>query len=377
MKKTIKKITIKSLCSVAGAAVLTASAWAQSGTIEDICNQADIECSFEAAGVIVGKPGSTHLYAGGVQQAADKFEHYFGQEAPKAAVVLGEILDPSIRQNLQTLYPVVLPWLTLQDREDMIARAVRAQVSAQRPDLEGEALEAVVKRSVEASLSAGNSNRDEGIHEGVFAHELGHLFFIETYWPEDNLDVVNTNPGEVARYGGPAPDWLDEMAAVLLENEALTAGRSTMLATADEAEDNFAAFWSLDEYFTMTHPVFEQARRVIAARQNTEEGRGRGGVVMLTRDQLDNRNDGRDPAMFYAQSRGFADYLIEKTADTRIFASVAKHVADGGDMESWLRTRPKNELPTTLTALEADFKSWVKGKYDGPEALQAGHGHGH
>ena len=56
---------------------------------------------------------------------------------------------------------------------------------------------------------------------------------------------------------------------------------------------------------------------------------------------------------------------------------VAKHVAEGGNMESWLHTRPQNSLPATLTALEADFKSWVKGKYDGPEALQATHGHGH
>lgn len=80
------------------------------------------------------------------------------------------------------------------------------------------------------------------------------------------------NPADVTRYAGPAPDWLDEMAAVLLENDALTDGRVEGLVTANAAADELQALWPLEEFFTMTHPAFEQARRVIEARRALQKG---------------------------------------------------------------------------------------------------------
>lgn len=376
MKKSMKLNSLKTLGLATGVLAHAFGAAAQPNSIEAICAQPDIECSFDDAGVIVGSPGSTQFYAGGVKQAAQKFEHYFGEVAPQAAVVLGEVLDTDVRRQLRQSYPVVLPWLTLRDREDMIARGVRRQIQRARPDLEGEALEAVVKRSVEASLSASGNSGDEDLHSGVFAHELGHLFFIETYWPSDDLDVLETNPAAVTRYAGPGPDWLDEMAAVLMENDALTNGREEGLVTANAADDGLQALWPLDEFFTMTHPAFEQARRLIEARQNSAEGRARGGVVMLSSGELEAREDGRSPATFYAQSRGFADYMIEKSGDSRLFASIAAYIAAGGDMAGWLADHGQAAgVPDTIKTLDADFKAWLMDKYD--DQLPSGEGHAH
>lgn len=376
MKPEIKNSLIKTLCSATGLLTCAAGAEAQPDTLNAICNQPDIECSFDAAGVIVGRPGSTQFYAGGVQQAAQKFERYFGTQAPQAAVVLGEVLDQDVRRQLRQSYPVVLPWLTLKDREDMIARGVRAQIERARPDLEGDALEAVVQRSVKASLSASGNGGDENLHEGVFAHELGHLFFIQTYWPSDDLDVLEMNPADVTRYAGPAPDWLDEMAAVLMENDALTNGRVEGLVTANAAADELQGLWPLEEFFTMTHPAFEQARRVIEARQSSAEGRARGGVVMLRSTDLEERDDGRNPAMFYAQSRGFADYMIEKSGDPQVFARIASYIAAGGTMAGWLSENGRSiGVADNITALDQAFKAWISDKYDGRLPSGAGHAH--
>ncbi len=360
---------------IIGAGLFGASANAEV-SIDTICARDGIECLKSEAGIVIGTPGSTAAYTGGMDRAAARFEEYFGVPAPQAAVVLGEIVDAGIRSELRSLYPVVLPWLTIKDRETMVAAGVRAQVRRQRPDIDDAALEAIVKRSVEASMSA-SGGVSEGLHQGVFAHELGHLYFIRSFWPEDNLDVTQVTPGEVTRYAGPAPDWLDEMAAVLMENDALTNRREEGLKSAKAADDDYHALWSLDEYFTMQHPAFEQARRLIAQRQATAEGRARGGVVMLSGDQLDRRDDGRSPATFYAQSRGFADFLIDQTGDKQIFADIARHIAAGGDMDSWLTAQGAAlGLPLSTHDLERQFKAWLDTRYDGKlPGAPAGHGH--
>jgi len=189
------------------------------------------------------------------------------------------------------------------------------------------------------------------------------LFFIRTFWPGDNIDVSEINPDEVDRYGGPAPDWLDEMAAVLMENEPLTETRNSILTRRTEGLSEFS-LWGFESYFQMIHPVFEQAKDIIRARQRSAEGRAQGGVVILTAADIPKREDGRNPVMFYAQSRGFANYMIEKTGNERIFADIASHIADGGSMEGWLKNADEQyEIAGTISALEADFNNWLTVKY--------------
>jgi hypothetical protein len=192
---------------------------------------------------------------------------------------------------------------------------------------------------------------------------LGHLFFVRTFWPNENINVMESHPANVSRYAGPGPDWLDEMAAVLMENEALTQGRITGLNAVSENQD-FSKMWPLEGYFTMVHPAFEQARAMIAARQKTAEGRAQGNVVILSREDLDARDDGRSAAMFYSQSRGFADYMIEATGDEQVFAEIAKHIAAGGNMIGWLEKTGKNYgLEPTIEGLETEFHSWLIERY--------------
>lgn len=187
------------------------------------------------------------------------------------------------------------------------------------------------------------------------------------------MNVVESHPESVSRYAGPGPDWLDEMAAVLMENDALTQGREIGLTNVSESQD-FSKMWSLDDYFTIVHPAFEQARAMVLERQKTAAGRAQGSVVILSRGDLNAREDGRSPEMFYSQSRGFADYMIKTSSNEQVFAEIAKHVASGGDMGSWLSEFGESYgLETTIEGLEAEFHSWITEQYTGGDAEDGDH----
>ncbi len=336
--------------------------------VSEICSRQAIECLYDQKGIIIGKPGRTANFKGTTDQASKKFRKYFGVIAPDAAVILGNILNAEDREKIRENYPVILPWFTAQDRRDLIESSVRSQVKEQQPDITDEALGKIVERSVKASLEASGQspdNQDDGssnILDGALSHELGHLYFIRTYWPDQTSNVTDVKPSTIKRYGGPAADWLDEMAAILLENDALTTGRNDNLREA--IENDFETMWPLEEYFTMTHPAFEQARRIIEARQKTAKGRAQGGVIVLSKGDLDKREDGREPVMFYAQSRGFADYMIEKSGNERIFANIAAFVAEDRPITEWLGEHGvKNNIAPTIHGLEADFYAWLKNRF--------------
>lgn len=330
-------------------------------SIEDICIQTTIECLKSDAGVVIGRPGTTAVYANNIESAAQTFERYFGIKPPKAAVLLGEVNNAEIRAAVNAEYQVVLPWMTVENRKQMIANSVRSQVRRQRPDVSDDELAAIVERSVEASMRQGTGG-SEDLHQGVFAHELGHTYFVRTFWPDERLDLTEIDVDAVERYAGPGPDWLDEMAAVLMENDALTEKRNTVLQQIVEG-GNYDAMWSLSEYFTVVHPAFEQAREIIRARQQTAEGRAQGGVVILGRGDLPKREDGKEGITFYAQSRGFAEYMIEKTGNERIFADIAAFIVAGGSMQTWLdKNGPTYDIPHKLDALQTDFGNWLQSR---------------
>ena len=339
----------------------------EAATIDALCARSDIECLKSDKGMVIGRPGTTAPYTGSIDAAAAKFEHVFGMPAPEAAIILGEVNNSDIRQSLPALFPVALPWMTLEDRKKIVARQVRAQIRQQRPDMPDEILEATVKRSVEASLQANGRNDDAHMHEGILSHELGHMYFMRTYWPDGRHNLMNpaagdhtqTGAGLPQEYASPAPDWLDEMAAVLLENTALTTSRYESLQAIKSAAD-LDKIWSLSDYFTLTHPALDQAREALERRQQSSDGNTMGGVVILSQSDLEKPAKGPEPVMFYAQSRAFADYMIEKSGNEQIFAVIAAQLTKGGTMADWLQSvGASHGLPQTVAALQNDFNRWL------------------
>ncbi|WND01899.1 hypothetical protein QGN29_10080 [Temperatibacter marinus] len=333
-------------------------------SLQEICSLPTLDCEISHQGVVVGMKGNTTGYETAIEEASKRFEAYFGRPAPKAAIILGNSVSDTQRRRIRQDHPVVLPWLTPKDKKALIERSIRQQLKQRMPNLTDAKLDAMVQQSLKASQKAkGVKEGADELHQGVVAHELGHLYFIETYWPNNLMDIGSPSAGHMAKeYGGPAADWLDEIAAVLLETPFLKAQRRQGLSEIVR-EARLDDLWSLEEFFFMTHPAFEQAKKVIKARQNTAEGRSKGGVVILSKEDVQSKG-GRSPLNFYLQAQGFADYLIEKTGDKKVFASIAESLSKGGSFISWLETKGQVlGIPLTVAKLDIDFKQWITQTY--------------
>lgn len=163
----------------------------------------------------------------------------------------------------------------------------------------------------------------------LLRHEIGHDLFIRYLVPSAGSD----------QYGGDAPDWLDEMAAVAFEGEPLRSLRRQSvvhLALAGE-------LISLRRFLTMVHPEF-------AARSIPDTG-GRLTSFEPASDETES---------FYAMAAALYEFLAARTANAAIVAELAGVVRRGERLESWLLTRTGHaDTGSGIEALEADFRNWI------------------
>jgi hypothetical protein len=194
------------------------------------------------------------------------------------------------------------------------------------------------------------------------AHELGHMWLIQAFWGERRA------PGDRAtgHYGGPAPDWLDEAAAIAMEDDMLTAPRRTHFR---EMVDGGAAggIAPLQSFFAMAHPL----AGVGALARSDAAGRGDGTsqVMVLTGEEVQRRL-GVGPQAgpnFYAQSRVVADFLLDRSGNPRILAEIAQALAGGATIETWLASSgAANRLAPSLAGLESQWQAWIDQQYRSP-----------
>lgn len=159
----------------------------------------------------------------------------------------------------------------------------------------------------------------------VLRHEIGHDLFTRFLVP-------NTRPGQ---YGSDAPDWLDEMAAVAFEGEAqqqLRRNEAARLAGAGRLP-------KLRAYLTMNHPEAD-------ARPATDTG-AQGATSANT------------PG-FYAMTRVFYDFLVERTGSPAIVADLAKAFRRGEDLTSFILARlNRKQDAAAIDRLDAALLTWL------------------
>jgi len=155
------------------------------------------------------------------QDGAAAFSRYFGAETAPIAIVPGGTITPDMQAGLkQAGYSLSLPWISAADKQALAEASVRKQVMEQTKGMAAAQQEAIIKMAFAKAGGSGSTSGDMSTTEqGALTHELGHLWFIAAFKPKDG------EAGGSHGYGGWAPDWLDETAAVLLENETLTASR--------------------------------------------------------------------------------------------------------------------------------------------------------
>lgn len=171
-------------------------------------------------------------------------------------------------------------------------------------------------------------------HNTTLRHEIGHDVFIRSIYPDSRG----------SQYGGDAPDWLDEAAAILFEGKKKTDAHRFFARRAVENEELIP----ISEFVQMTHPQWPPEAPAAAAHGNNQSGR----VVSLSA-----LGNARQTQIFYSQCRAFADYLINRSANEKILLKIAEHMREGGTFEAWLENQAN--VPADLKVLQTDFFNWV------------------
>lgn len=306
-------------------------------------------CVATGNGAVIAPPGEAATLASVIDEAAVRYAAAFAAPPRPIAVIAGGSLTAAQGAYLRAHGYIAFPWISAAQRRTLAEGAIRGQIAKQRPGLTPEQRDAAV-----AQAMAQRANDAGGARErGSLAHELGHLWFRAMF------DQGTQSEGAQPRYGSDAPDWIDEMAAVLAENDALTEQRRAALAPYARAS-GAEGFYPLAEYLTMEHPVLAGA----AALQQAGKAPGGGGggrVMVLSGADAQKLIGTNTPIRFYVQSRGFADFLIAQSGDPRIFNTIAKALAGGETFAAWLaRDGARHRLPAQLAALDTAWQTWLR-----------------
>lgn len=164
----------------------------------------------------------------------------------------------------------------------------------------------------------------------VLPHEIGHSLFIRFLVPRSGAD----------EYGGAAPDWLDEMAAIAFEDP----GGVRMRRSEARRHAEQGALIPLERLLSMPHPEWS-ARRTKA-----------GGPAAPPTSQPASA----DTPAFYATLRALLDFLIDRSGDERVIRAIAERARAKAPLDRWLLAHSAREASARgLSGLDAEIASFV------------------
>ena len=179
--------------------------------------------------------------------------------------------------------------------------------------------------------------------EGVLAHEVCHLFYNE-FAERRYGSAPRARSGVDASYGHPAvPDWLEESAALLCEDDEMMARRRES-ARAQSAERP-----SLQQLLTMSHPLIGAVTRVPVAGESAFRAVDPANIPPEAREKS---------RQFYTYAASFASFLVaheEPDVLARLLDAVMTEGSDGTALIHKLKS-----LPTNLAELERKWRAWER-----------------
>ncbi len=291
------------------------------------------------------------------EEAALLFRKHFGSLPEKGVyfTMPGEFKEPAVFiEQVRTMgahwflphigRELVSGLVDEKELHDLVSNQIREQVGLKLPDWLVSPLMKTMHNSIVQQIEQQLS------HNVIAAHELGHAWFIAKYWPDCLLSLDTSEQ----HYGGPASDWLDEAAAILMEDETLSASRRTYFA--DAFANTPDLFIPLARLFSMSHP-----------NEHAAEEPAVGIRVVVTVKSPSAAVDAQDKQfnadMFYAEIRVLADFMLERSNNDLLFASIAEAERAGQGMAGWLKAHgPANTLPETVAELEKEFIAWVSAR---------------
>jgi hypothetical protein len=312
--------------------------------------EAGLACTPARFGLVIAPAADAPTLAGVIDEAGDRFATHFDTPQARVAVVAGGSVSPEQMAFLKAKGFKPFPWLTNEQRRSLTASAVRAQIKAQKPGLDDRTLDGMAAAAMAQMPPPDPNNPRE---RGALAHELGHLWF------HAGFKATGKAPASDVVYGSAAPDWIDEMAAVLGENDPLTAQRRSALP-ALVAGTGSEGLYPLEDYLKMEHPNLAAVAAGMAKPDTGSPHISGARVTLLTGADAQKLVGVQNTSRFYVQSRAFADFMIERTGDPKVFQSVASTLMSGSSFAAWLeREGPRHRLPKALPEFEAAWQDWL------------------
>lgn len=302
--------------------------------------------------------------------AAGLFDAYFDMAAPLSVVwrIDPSNSDPAVfaTEMDQAGYgdAVLLPWPSAAAEAEMFRAQMMEQVRADFPEMSDEDLAQMMDN---AFVTMGGGGPEDGMAPdtefGIERHEMGHIWltqkFLNPAADQDghDQDAYGQDAGhdggpadmDVHIYGSYLPDWVDEMAAVMMETEIQKRGRWNEVRQL--GAQNLVP---LADFFAMEHPALDAIR--------VDVGNGdipsSGFRIVMSEDAM---NGAVDPAMvFYSQALMVSQYFQSRSGSNQVLIPLIGHVRDGGTVADWLATQSDYPaLPRTMDALETDWQAWV------------------
>jgi hypothetical protein len=163
----------------------------------------------------------------------------------------------------------------------------------------------------------------------VLPHEICHALFIRFIFPRSDVD----------EYGGAAPDWLDEMAAIACEDaNGVRMRRSETRRHAERSE-----LIPMHRFLSMPHPEW-------SARQKAPDA---------TAAMPPKQPGSVETPAFYATVRALFDFLLDRTGNVGIIRVLADQVRAGVPVEKWLLAHVARHPEQGLAGLDAEITGFV------------------
>lgn len=325
------------------------------------------KCATSGRGVAIAEsPERARVLIALAEQGAAQFERSFGRPAAPYAIVerteggLGE----DERQALKGAgYAAVLPWLSPQGFRDQMTQSVRrafdAGTAGMAPEQRDLAWQSALAQLEPRVSDQATAERDMT----AIPHELGHMWLIQGFWPD-------AGPVAGGHYGGPGPDWLDELAAVINEPDSAAQARrdqfgkrfAAIRAARAAGETPTDELLDLVSYFTKGHPVGANPQELMN-RMGGASGTG-GGATIQVLTGAEARRVAGDGIRFYLQSRLVADFILARSGNPAVFGDIATAMARNPEFEAWLAgSGADHGLPGSLPAFETEWLGWLEQQY--------------
>lgn len=296
--------------------------------------------------------------AGYARDGEARFQHHFGRPVDSSYATFDHDTEQEAVERRTALaeagfgfpLPLASEALQMETRRQAVRRMAEAQAVAQGLS-EEEARTAADAAWARAANALLTPRRDANF----VPHELGHKWYANAFWKD-----VPRPEGPI--YGSPAPDWLDEAAAIIVEGEQSRETRRQEFGAAVRGEPRRSSTGTefpplvpidLPEFLAALHPAIPSL-----ASAEAQSSAPLGGFRVMARPGTNTS------AIFYPQALAVADYLIDRSGDPAILAVVSEALRQDGDLEAWLASEGvRSGLPTSIPLLDDDWRAWLEMRF--------------